>query len=93
MEAKELLQEIKERVFKDTDLSRLAGMSEEERRELLLQQTERLLSTHENHEIIYWMSDQIIDREVGAHLVTADKATFGLVAIQSNLSPSKAQWK
>ena len=40
MEAKELLQEIKERVFKDTDLSRLAGMSEEERRELLLQQTE-----------------------------------------------------
>ena len=65
MEAKELLQEIKERVFKDTDLSRLAGMSEEERRELLLQQTERLLSTHENHEIIYWMSDQIIDREGG----------------------------
>ena len=65
MEAKELLQEIKERVFKDTDLSRLAGMLEEERRELLLQQTERLLSTHENHEIIYWMSDQIIDREGG----------------------------
>ena len=63
MEAKELLQEIKERVFKDTDLSGLARMSETERRDLLLQQTERLLSTRDNHKVIVWMADQIIDRD------------------------------
>lgn len=62
MEAKELLQEIKERVFKDTDLSGLAEMSDEERRELLLQQTERLLSTRENRDVIAWMTEQFIDR-------------------------------
>ena len=61
MEAKELLHEIKERVFKDTDLSRLASMSEEERRELLLQQTERLLSTRENREVINWMAELFTD--------------------------------
>ena len=31
--------------------------------------------------------------EYWAHLVTADKATVGLAAMQSSLSPSKAQWK
>lgn len=62
MEAKELLQEIKERVFKDTDLSGLAEMSDEERRELLLQQTEWLLSTRENRDAIRWMAEQFTDR-------------------------------
>mgnify|MGYP006988830494 CR=1 FL=1 len=59
MDAKELIKEIKERALCDVDLSRLACMSEEERRELLLQQTERLLSTRENREIIGWMGDQL----------------------------------
>ena len=65
MDAKELLQKIKERALVDVDLSSLAGMSEEERRELLLQQTERLLSTRENRDIITWMAEQIIDRQGG----------------------------
>ena len=61
MEAKELLKEIKERVFKDTDLSRLTNMSEAERRDFLLQQTERLLSTRENREVINWMAELFTD--------------------------------
>ena len=61
MDAKELLQEIRERALGDVDLSGLANMSEEERRELLLQQTERLLSTYENRRIISWIGDQITD--------------------------------
>lgn len=65
MDAKELLQKIKERALVDVDLSSLAGMSEEERRELLLQQTERLLSTRENRDIITWMAEQILDRQGG----------------------------
>ena len=30
---------------------------------------------------------------VGVHLVTADSATIGFAAMQSNFSPSGAQWK
>jgi len=61
MDAKELIKEIKKRALGDVDLSGLANMSEEEQRELLLQQTERLLSTRENREIIAWMGDQVTD--------------------------------
>jgi hypothetical protein len=61
MEAKELIQQIKEKAFKGTDLTGLASMSDEERREFLLQQTERLLSTRENRDVIRWMTGQFID--------------------------------
>ena len=62
MDAKELIKVIKERSLGGVDLSGLASMSEEQRRELLLQQTERLLSTRENREIIGWMGEQFTDR-------------------------------
>ena len=61
MSAKELIKVIKERSLGGVDLSGLASMSEEQRRELLLQQTERLLSTRENREIIGWMGEQFTD--------------------------------
>ena len=61
MDAKELIKEIKERALGDVDLSGLASMSEEQQRELLLQQTERLLSTRENREVIEWMEEQFTD--------------------------------
>ena len=62
MDAKELIKEIKKRALGDIEQSGLANMSGEERRELLLQQTERLLSTRENREVIRWMAEQFTDR-------------------------------
>ena len=62
MDAKELIKEIRARALGDVDLSGLTGMSEEEQREFLLQQTERLLSTRENRKIIGWMGDQFTNR-------------------------------
>ena len=62
MEAKELIQQIKEKVFKDADLSRLTSMSDDEKRELLLQHVERLLSSRDNRDVIIWMANQIVDR-------------------------------
>lgn len=63
MDAKELLQEIRERALGDVDLSGLANMSEEERRELLLQQTERLLAIRDNWDSIVWIANQIVNRD------------------------------
>jgi len=39
------------------------------------------------------VGDVSLGPTVGAHLVTADRNTVGQWAMQSSLSPSKAQWK
>ena len=62
MNAKELIQQIIDKALNGIDLSRLASMSDEERREELLHQTEFLLSSRDNMDVIVWMSNQIIDR-------------------------------
>lgn len=69
MDIKELLIEIRDKVFKDIDLSGLPIMTPEERREFMLQQTERILSVRENRKQIKWLYSLFVDKETENPLV------------------------
>jgi hypothetical protein len=61
-DVKELLNDIKEKIFSGVDLSGLPKMTDDERREFLLQQAERLLSTKENLQLVKWLTPLFIDK-------------------------------
>ena len=62
-DVKKLLTEIKERVFSGEDLSKLLTMTEDERQEFILQQTERLLADRNRKELIGLLSTLLVDQD------------------------------
>ena len=71
-DVKVLLNDIKERIFNGVDLGGLPQMTDSERREFLLQQTERLLSTQENRQLVKWLNDLFIKKHKGYEMPVED---------------------
>ena len=63
LDVKELLNEIRERAFKDVDLTSLPKMSAEERRSLVWENMERLLALGDNCQTAVWLASQYLDVE------------------------------